>query len=604
MERPIAFENEGEQLVGILHLPENGGSVRAPGVVLCHGFTGNRSEAHWVFVKLARRLASDGFAVLRFDFRGSGDSAGRFEDMTISREVSDARRAVEVLAAEPGVDRERIGILGLSLGGCVAACVAGASPLVRATVLWAPVADPDRQFPRLTAAEVSFPHEFSPGMLLGRAFVDELVHVDPVAEITKTRGPVLVLHGSADTAIPVAWSEAYVDALRAAGVPCEREIIPEADHTFSGVAFERRVIDRTAGWLAEHLAGGAAAAAPRPITYADAGVDIEKANATKRRLRELVRGTNTPQVLSEIGAFGGLFRADFPGLHEPVLVASTDGVGTKLKVAIMADRHDTVGADIVNHCVNDILVMGARPLFFMDYVALGEHRSEVVVDIVKGLACACADAGCALLGGETAEMPDVYRPGDYDLAGTIVGVVERGRILDGRRVKMGDVVLGLGSDGLHTNGYSLARKLCFEVAGWGVDTYVPDWGATVAEELLRVHRPYLKSLAPLLADELVHAMAHITGGGITDNLPRVLPAGCLARIDRDAWPVPPVFQSLVEMGRLDAAEAYRTFNMGIGMAVVAAADDADAVAERLRAAGERVWRIGEIAAGERGVHYV
>jgi len=600
MERPVTFENQGQQIVGILHMPER--ETPAPGVVLCHGFTGTKSEAHWIFVKLARRLAAEGMAVLRFDFRGSGDSAGEFKDVTISGEVSDARRAVEFLAEQPGVERTRLGIVGLSLGGCVAASVAGESPLIGATVLWAPVHDPDVVFARFLPEHVAFPHEFAPGMLLGRAFVDELPHIDPVATLTKTRGPVLILHGANDQSLPPDLSTSYAEALKAAGVPCEREVIEGADHTFSGVKDEQIVIERTVGWLRKHLAAGAAAPV-RKATYADAGVDIARASVTKEKLKALVRQSYTPQVLGDLGAFGGLFAAEFPGVADPVLVASTDSVGTKLKVAVMANKHDTVGADIVNHCVNDILVMGARPLFFLDYIGMGRHSSHVVLDIVAGVARACAKVGCALIGGETAELPDMYRPGEYDLAGTVVGVVGRSRILQGDEIAPGDMVIGLGSDGLHTNGYSLARKLCFEQAGWTVDTYIPEWNATVAEALLRPHRCYLNPLAPLLADGLIRGMAHITGGGITDNLARILPEGTAAHLRRDAWPVPPIFRTLVELGRMDPDEAYRTFNMGVGMTLVVASAHAERVMERLSASGERVWRIGHIAGGSRSVHY-
>jgi len=601
MEQPITFLSHGQQVLGILHVPDVEGPV--PGVVLCHGFSGTKSEAHFIFVKLARRLASEGMAVLRFDFRGSADSEGEFEDMTISGEIADARGAVEFLAEQPGVDRERIGIVGLSLGGCVAASVAGQSSLVGATVLWSPVADPDVQFARFHESATRFPHEFSPGMLLGRAFVDELIHVDPVSALTKTRGPVLILHGSSDQAIPCEQSQAYKQALDDAGVPCEREVIEGADHTFSGVHDERRVIERTATWLKEHLSGERGVTR-KPATYAGAGVDIEAASRTKAKLRELVRKSYTRQVLGDLGAFGGLYAAEFPGFEEPVLVASTDSVGTKLKVAVMANKHDTVGIDIVNHCVNDILVMGARPLFFLDYIGLGTHSSAVVTDIVAGVARACAEAGCALIGGETAELPDMYRPGEYDLAGTIVGVVERRKILRGQRIAPGDAVLGIASDGLHTNGYSLARKLCFEQAGWSVDTHVSEWNATVGEALLRPHRCYLRGLWPLLEERLVHGLAHITGGGITHNLPRILPEGTAAEINLNAWQVPPIFRTLVEMGQMETDEAYRTFNMGVGMTVVVSGGSAEAVAQRLTESGERVWRIGRIVRGERVIRYV
>jgi phosphoribosylformylglycinamidine cyclo-ligase len=603
MERPVTFESEGQQVVGMFHTPD--GSPKAPAVVLCHGFTGNKSESHFVFVKLARSLADAGMATLRFDFRGSGDSEGSFEEMTISGEIADAMNAVEFLAEQPEVDADRIGVLGLSLGGCVAACVTGRSPLVKATILWAPLHDPDVFNERLSPTPTSFPHEFSGGMLLGKPFVDELPDIDPLVEIRGAQGSVLILHGSADETLRVAWSDAYVSSLTEAGVPFESEIVEGADHTFARIDHERHVIQRSVAWFITHL--GEEPKAPRSISYADAGVDIEAANKTKERLRELVRESYTPRVLTELGAFGGLFRADFPDMTDPVLVTSTDGVGTKLKVAIMADKHDTVGRDLVNHCINDILVMGATPLFFQDYVALGSHDGTVVADVVAGLAKACTDTGCALLGGETAEMPDMYQPGEYDLAGTIVGIVDRANILDGSRVQVGDTVLGLGSDGLHTNGYSLARRLLFDEAGWSVDHHVPEWGCSVAEELLKPHRSYLGSLLPLLDADLIHAMAHITGGGLTDNLPRVLPEGTTAKVFRDTWDIPPVFTTLYQLGNMVENEALRAFNMGVGMAVICAADEANDIMSRLRETGERVWKIGEVVESDEdgeGVRYV
>ncbi len=604
MERPITFENQEQQLVGILHLPDEA-DADVPGVVLCHGFTGNRAEAHFVFVKLARDLSAAGLAVLRFDFRGSGDSGGAFDEMTISGEISDALRAVEVLKEQPGVDPSRIGILGFSLGGGVAACVAGRSPSVGAMVLWAPVRDPKSHWSDLLKTADSFPHEFSGGMLLGRGFVDELPDIRPSEEITHASGPVLILHGSEDQAVPVEEAKGYVIDLSGAGIPCDHEIIDGADHTFASVAHERQAIDRTVAWFREQLVRARPKASEGTgITYVDAGVDIEAQTASVKKIEEFVKDTHTPQVLTDIGSFGGLFAAEFPGMSDPVLVASTDSVGTKVKIAVTAGKHDTVGIDIVNHCVNDILVMGAHPLFFLDYIGIGRHVTEVVVDIVAGLSRACLDVGCALLGGEMAEMPGIYDAGEYDLAGTIVGAVDRSRIVDGREIALGDVVLGLGSDGLHTNGYSLARKLCFERAGWTVDSYVNEWGMTVGEELLRPHRCYLRPIRPLLDESLIRGMAHVTGGGMTDNLPRILPDGCSARIDRDAWTIPPVFETLVEMGRMETDEAFHAFNMGIGMALVVSDTDADSVSERLRAEGEQVWNIGEIVEGSGDVQYV
>ncbi|HPU84523.1 MAG TPA: phosphoribosylformylglycinamidine cyclo-ligase [Candidatus Latescibacteria bacterium] len=342
----------------------------------------------------------------------------------------------------------------------------------------------------------------------------------------------------------------------------------------------------------------------RTITYADAGVDIEKANRTKELLKELVRRSYTPRVLTELGSFGGLFEADFGDLEDPVLVASTDGVGTKLKVAVAAGRHTTVGMDLVNHCVNDILVMGAVPLFFMDYIALGRHDTQIVLDVVEGLSNACTAAGCALLGGETAEMPDMYKPGEYDLAGTIVGVVGKREVITGDRVRRGDALIGLMSDGLHTNGYSLARKLIFDIAGWNTDTFVPEWGKTVADALLAPHRCYLHALLPLLAHGMIHGMAHITGGGITDNVPRILPAGLSARVQTAAWNTPPIFRTLVRFGNLTVEEAFRAFNMGIGMVLVVDSASTGTVLEELTATGETAWLIGEVVSGDRNVQYV
>lgn len=341
------------------------------------------------------------------------------------------------------------------------------------------------------------------------------------------------------------------------------------------------------------------------IDYKSAGVDIDAGNEAVRRIKGLARATFTPGVLSEIGSFGGLFRLE-PGRHaDPVLVASADGVGTKLKVAFLADRHDTVGEDLVNHCVNDILVQGARPLFFLDYLATGRLSPEVTEQVVSGIARGCRANACALLGGETAEMPGFYAEGEYDLAGFIVGVVERDRVIDGKRLAPGDVLIGLPSAGLHTNGYSLARRIVFDRLGLAVDAHVPELGETVGEALLRVHTSYLPAISPLLDEPgLVRALAHITGGGITDNLPRVLPDGCQASIDRRAWQVPPLFAFLGDAGGVPEDDLYRTFNMGIGLIVGCAASDAERVLARLGpvpAPGPRV--IGEIVAGPREVRY-
>jgi phosphoribosylformylglycinamidine cyclo-ligase len=335
--------------------------------------------------------------------------------------------------------------------------------------------------------------------------------------------------------------------------------------------------------------------------YREAGVDIDAAMRTKRRIKEMVRSTFRPEVLSDIGAFGGLFKPDFSGIEEPVLVSSADGVGTKLKVAVMTGRHDTVGADLVNHCCNDILVMGARPLFFLDYLAYAKHDDALVTAVISGVSRACRENRCALIGGEMAELPDVYHPGEYDLAGFIVGVVGQRDILDGSRVREGDVILGLGSSGLHTNGYTLARKLIFETAGLSSDDLLPGSGRTVADELLAVHRSYGPSVIPLLPHHGLHAMAHITGGGFTGNINRALPPHLDAVIDIASWETPPVFRFLAETGSLSDRELYRTFNMGIGMVLLVDAAAADAIYGALVQAGESVRRVGSVVPGRREV---
>jgi phosphoribosylformylglycinamidine cyclo-ligase len=340
------------------------------------------------------------------------------------------------------------------------------------------------------------------------------------------------------------------------------------------------------------------------MEYKAAGVDIDAGNETVRRIKSLARGTFTPGVLSDIGSFGGLFRLDRDRYQEPVLVSSADGVGTKLKVAFMTGRHDTVGADLVNHCVNDILVQGAEPLFFLDYLATGRLEPDVAVQIVEGLTAACRENGCALLGGETAEMPGFYADGEYDVAGFIVGAVSRGKLIDGRRIAPGDVLIGIPSSGLHTNGYSLARRIAFETAGLHVDSAVPELGRTIGDALLVPHRSYLPVIRPLLDSALIKGMAHITGGGITDNVPRILPEGAEAVVERSAWRVPPIFEWLQRTGRIPDDDMMRTFNMGIGLVMVVAKDDADALLAGLREAGERdAGVIGAIREGARGVVY-
>ena len=341
------------------------------------------------------------------------------------------------------------------------------------------------------------------------------------------------------------------------------------------------------------------------MDYKASGVDIDAGNETVRRIRGLARSTFTPGVLSEIGSFGGLFTLEPGRYREPVLVASADGVGTKLKVAFLADRHTTVGVDLVNHCVNDILVQGAEPLFFMDYLATGRLSPAVAAAVVGGMAAGCRDNGCALLGGETAEMPGFYADGEYDIAGFIVGVVERERLVDGRAIAVGDVVVGVPSSGLHTNGYSLARRIVFERLGLDVDSRVPELGVTVGDALLEPHRSYLSIVRPLLEGERIKGMAHMTGGGITDNLPRILPQGRAATIDAVSWTVPPLFRWLQRAGQVPPDDMMRTFNMGIGFVIVTARDQAPALIDKLAAHGGRDARvIGEIVPGEPSVTYV
>jgi phosphoribosylformylglycinamidine cyclo-ligase len=340
------------------------------------------------------------------------------------------------------------------------------------------------------------------------------------------------------------------------------------------------------------------------MDYKSSGVDIEAGNEVVRRIKGLARSTATPGVLAEIGSFGGLFSLDPASADGPVLVASADGVGTKLKVAFLAGRHDTIGEDLVNHCVNDILVQGATPLFFLDYFATGRLSPDVTVAVVEGLARACRANGCALLGGETAEMPGFYADGEYDLAGFVVGRVERQALVDGRAIRPGDALIGLPSSGLHTNGYSLARRIVFDLMGLRVDSTFPGLHGTVGEVLLTPHRSYLGLVRPLLDARLVKGMAHVTGGGITDNLPRVLPEGIGAVVRRRAWDAPAIFRLLAEAGRVPDEDLMRTFNMGIGLIVVVAPADLDRTLGALRAAGETGARvIGETEPGDRRVRY-
>jgi phosphoribosylformylglycinamidine cyclo-ligase len=350
--------------------------------------------------------------------------------------------------------------------------------------------------------------------------------------------------------------------------------------------------------------GKSSASSAANSAYARAGVDIDAQERGLARVKKLAKGTFTPGVLTEIGSFGGLFRPDLAGMTEPVLVASADGVGTKLVVARLAGTYATVGRDLVNHCVNDILVQGALPLFFLDYLGAGVLAPERMVELVQGVADGCKENGCALLGGETAEMPGFYQPGDYELVGFIVGLVDRPKVLDGSKVVPGDVLVGLPSSGLHTNGYSLARRVLFEAGGLLPDTFVPELGTTVADALLAPHRSYLSAVRPLLERNLVTGLAHITGGGITENVPRTLPEGCAAEIDRRAWEVPPLFRFLQQRGGIATDEMFRVFNMGIGLVVVCAERDADRVIQTLTRGGEQAVRLGTVVAGDRVVQYV
>jgi phosphoribosylformylglycinamidine cyclo-ligase len=365
---------------------------------------------------------------------------------------------------------------------------------------------------------------------------------------------------------------------------------------------------------ADAPAPAAAAARPvrTPVSYAEAGVDISAGDRAKQRIKMLARKTFNKQVLSEIGGFGGLFALDLAKYPDPVLVSSADGVGTKLKVAFELRMHHTVGADLVNHCVNDIAVQGATPLFFLDYLATGRIEDDTVETVVRGISEACRANGCALIGGETAQMPGFYKDGEYDLAGTIVGAVNRPNIITGATIEPGDCLLGLPSNGLHTNGYSLARKLLFEVAGYGPEQYINELKDKTGAALMRTHRSYLSVIKKLIAGShgteaepgMVRGMAHITGGGITENLPRILPRGLDAHIDLASWERPPLFTHLQELGNVDEDEMFRTFNMGIGLIVVLPAEQVKKVKALLNRANEKYFLIGKIVSrGSRKVIY-
>ncbi|MDA3799652.1 MAG: phosphoribosylformylglycinamidine cyclo-ligase [Kiritimatiellae bacterium] len=335
--------------------------------------------------------------------------------------------------------------------------------------------------------------------------------------------------------------------------------------------------------------------------YAAAGVDIDEMMSSLTSVKEMVKQTNTDGVLSSIGSFGGLFKS--PGA-DSILVSSADGVGTKLKVASMAGIHDTVGQDLINHCVNDILVQGAKPLFFMDYLGTAKLKGEVFKDVVKGLCTACIENGCTLLGGETAEMPGLYPEGEYDLVGTIVGVVDKDKIVTGENIEEGDVLIGLPSSGLHTNGYSLARKVIFEDAGLGVNDVLPGTDRTVADILLAVHKSYLKPAMAVMEEITVAGMAHITGGGFCDNIPRILPDGVGIEVDKSTWKVPEIYNFIRIEGNVDCEEMYRVFNMGIGFVMIVSEDDVIKALEILTEAGERPTVIGKVVEGEKVVTLV
>jgi len=339
------------------------------------------------------------------------------------------------------------------------------------------------------------------------------------------------------------------------------------------------------------------------LTYADAGVDINAGAEAVELMKEHVKKTFRPEVMTDLGGFGGLFALNASKYTEPVLVSGTDGVGTKLMIAFLMDKHDTVGIDAVAMCANDILVQGAEPLFFLDYLAVGKLVPERVADVVKGIADGCRQAGCALIGGETAEMPGFYGEDEYDIAGFVVGVVDRQRIIDGSRIVPGDAVIGLPSSGLHSNGYSLARKVLLEVGGFKTDTYSDELGRTVGEEMLEPTRIYARQILPLLGKFDIRGMAHITGGGLTENIPRILPEGTKVVLNPKAWPEKAVFSLIQRTGGVDTEEMCRTFNMGIGMAVIVPAQQAAAVMSDLSAGGEAAYLIGKVAAGDRQVEY-
>jgi phosphoribosylformylglycinamidine cyclo-ligase len=341
-----------------------------------------------------------------------------------------------------------------------------------------------------------------------------------------------------------------------------------------------------------------------PMTYKAAGVDIDEANLAVGRMRDVIRSTYTPAVLSDVGAFGGLFKATFEGYNDPVLVSSIDGVGTKTKIAQVMARYDTIGRDLVNHSINDILVQGARPLFFLDYFGTGQLDATIASQIVTSIAEACKESGCVLLGGETAQMPDVYHGADFDLVGTIVGIVDREKMLPTTQVMPGCAVIGIASSGLHTNGYTLARRVLFDMAKLNPGSYVPELNSTVGDALMAVHRSYAPDILPLLDEFPIAALAHITGGGFYDNIPRVIPSDCRVAIERRSWEVPPIYRLIQESGQVPDYDMFHTFNMGIGMVLICGRDIAATVVERLNAQVTQAAIIGEVSRGAHDVQLV
>jgi len=342
----------------------------------------------------------------------------------------------------------------------------------------------------------------------------------------------------------------------------------------------------------------------KTLTYADAGVDIDKANKLVDSIKQIARRTPQNGVLGEIGGFGGLYVPNLSNYEQPVLVSSTDGVGTKLKIAFLMDRHDTIGIDLVAMCVNDIVVQGAKPLFFLDYLSTGKLDAAVIEQVIAGIGQGCQQAGCALIGGETAEMPGFYPTGEYDMAGFVVGLVDNHKIVDGSDIRMGHKLIGLASSGLHANGYSLVRKICFDRLGLSIDSYVPELGKTLGEELLTPTRIYVEIVHQLIKLTQVHGLSHITGGGLVDNIVRVLPEACAVRLQKHSWDVPPVFNYLQAAGQVDEFEMQRTFNNGVGMVAVVPEQSADDAMDRLRAMGETAWLIGEIVKREQSAQRV